>query len=233
MCGIAGYFQLNEPAPPDKELVGRMIAAIRYRGPDELGMYASDRCVLGQARLSIIDLAGGSQPLGNEDGSVWVTFNGEIYNYVELREDLLKRGHKFRTRSDTEVIVHAYEEYGRDCLEHFNGQFAFAIYDRRSNKLLLARDRLGIRPAFYAQHDGRFYFASEIKSIFCDPTMPRRLDHKGLDETFTWWTSAPPRTLFECINELEAGTFVEISHSEPNLWYGNEVSICIISAASL
>ena len=211
MCGIAGYFQLNEPTPPDRELVGRMVAAIRYRGPDELGMYFDNRCVLGQARLSIIDLAGGSQPLGNEDGSIWVTFNGEIYNYVELREDLLKRGHQFRTSSDTEVIVHAYEEFGRDCLEHFNGQFAFAIYDQSKNKLLLARDRLGIRPAFYAQHGGRFYFASEIKSIFCDPSVPRRLDLKGLDETFTWWTSAPPRTLFEGVNELEAGTFVEIS----------------------
>lgn len=211
MCGIAGYFQLNEAAPPDKELVGRMVAAIRHRGPDELGLYADDRCVLGQARLSIIDLAGGSQPLSNEDGSIWVTYNGEVYNYVELREDLLKRGHQFRTSSDTEVIVHAYEEYGRDCLEHFNGQFAFAIYDRRRNKLLLARDRFGIRPAFYARHNGRFYFASEIKSLFCDSSLPRRLDLKGLDETFTWWTSAPPRTLFEGVNELEAGTFVEIA----------------------
>lgn len=211
MCGIAGYFQLNEPAPPDKELVGRMVAAIQHRGPDEMGICFNDRCVLGQARLSIIDLAGGSQPLCNEDSSIWVTFNGEIYNYLELREDLQKRGHQFRTSSDTEVIVHAYEEYGRDCLEQFNGQFAFALYDQTHNKLLLARDRLGIRPAFYAQHNGRFYFASEIKSIFCDPSLPRRLDLKGLDETFTWWTSPPPRTLFEGVNELEAGTFVEIT----------------------
>ncbi len=211
MCGIAGYFQLNEPAPPDKELVGRMVAAIQHRGPDEMGICFNDRCVLGQARLSIIDLAGGSQPLANEDNTIWVTFNGEIYNYLELREGLLERGHRFRTSSDTEVIVHAYEEYGRDCLEQFNGQFAFALYDQTKNKLLLARDRLGIRPAFYAQHDGRFYFASEIKSIFCDPSLPRRLDLKGLDETFTWWTSPPPRTLFEGVNELEAGTFVEIT----------------------
>jgi asparagine synthase (glutamine-hydrolysing) len=211
MCGIAGYFQLNEPAPPETEMVARMVAAIRHRGPDEMGICFDERCVLGHARLSIIDLAGGSQPLSNEDGSIWVTYNGEIYNYVELREELLKRGHKFRTNSDTEVIVHAYEEYGRDCLGHFNGQFAFAIYDRRRNKLLLARDRMGIRPAFYTVHNKRFYFASEIKSIFCDSTIPRRLDLRGLDETFTWWTSAPPRTMFEGINELEAGTFVEIS----------------------
>lgn len=210
MCGIAGYFQLNQPSSPDRELIGRMVNAIRYRGPDEMGAYFDDRCGLGQARLSIIDLAGGSQPLCNEDGSVWVTFNGEIYNYIELREELQSRGHQFRTSSDTEVIVHAYEEYGRECMSRFNGQFAFAIYDRKQRSLLLSRDRMGIRPAFYTTHRGRFYFASEIKSIFCDPSLPRRLDLKGLDETFTWWTSAAPRTLFEGINELEAGTFVEI-----------------------
>jgi asparagine synthase (glutamine-hydrolysing) len=202
---------MNEPTAPDRELIGRMVNAIRYRGPDELGAYFDDRCGLGQARLSIIDLAGGSQPLCNEDGSVWVTFNGEIFNYIELREDLVKRGHKFRTSSDTEVIVHAYEEHGRDCVKLFNGQFAFAIYDRKRRSLLLSRDRLGIRPAFYALHDGRFYFASEIKSIFCDPSFPRRLDLKGLTETFHWWTSAPPRTIFEGVNELEAGTYVEIA----------------------
>ena len=180
------------------------------RGPDEFGAYFDRRCALGQARLSIIDLSCGSQPLANENDSVWITFNGEIYNYIELREDLLKRGHTFRTQSDTEVIVHAFEEYGRDCVQHFNGQFAFAIYDTKKRSLFLARDRFGIRPLFYAWHNGRFYFASEIKSIFCDPSVPRRLDFKALDETFTWWTSAPPRTAFEGINELEAGTSVEV-----------------------
>jgi len=205
---------LKERTEPDRELVGRMVNAIRYRGPDELGAYFDDRCGLGQARLSIIDLAGGSQPLCNEDGSIWVTYNGEIFNYIELREELQKRGHRFRTSSDTEVIVHAYEEYGRDCMKKFNGQFAFAVYDRKKRSLLLARDRLGIRPAFYTTHHGRFYFASEIKSIFCDSAVPRRLDLRGLDETFTWWTSAPPRTLFEGINELEAGTFIEISEGK-------------------
>ncbi len=205
---------MHEPVPPDRELVGRMVNAIRYRGPDELGAYLDDRCVLGQARLSIIDLAGGSQPLSNEDGSIWVTYNGEIFNYLELREELRRQGHYFRTQSDTEVIVHAYEEYGRDCLRRFNGQFAFALYDRNRRRFLLARDRLGIRPAFYTTHNGRLYFASEIKAIFCDPTVPRRLDLKGLDETFTWWTSAPPRTLFEGIHELEAGTFVEVSEGQ-------------------
>lgn len=214
MCGIAGYIQLREPKSPDRELLVRMVSAIDYRGPDELGAYFDSWCALGQARLSIIDLAGGSQPLCNEDGTLWITFNGEIFNYVELRPELEKRGHQFRTNSDTEVIVHAYEEYGKDCVKQFNGQFAFAIYDTRRRSLFVARDRLGIRPLFYGEHDGRFYFGSEIKAIFADPEVPRRLDLKGLDETFTWWTSAPPRTLFEGINELEAGTYLEVENGK-------------------
>ncbi|RKX23997.1 MAG: asparagine synthase (glutamine-hydrolyzing) [Candidatus Zixiibacteriota bacterium] len=210
MCGIAGYFQLESTTSPDRELIGRMVRAIRHRGPDEFGAYLDDRCVLGQARLSIIDLAGGSQPMGNEDDSVWVTFNGEIYNYVELRPELEKLGHHFKTRSDTEVIVHAWEQWGRNCVGRFNGQFAFAIYDKNQRSLFIARDRLGIRPVFYTVHNGRLYFASEIKSILCDPSIPRQLDLKGIDEICTWWTTAPPRTAFENINELEAGSYLEI-----------------------
>ncbi len=210
MCGIAGYFQLNEPRPPDKDLIGRMVRVIHHRGPDEYGAFLDNHCVLGQARLSIIDLAGGSQPLCNEDESLWITYNGEIFNYLELRQELEKRGHRFRTRSDTEVIVHAYEEWGPACLSKFNGQFAFAIYDQTDKSLFLARDRLGIRPLFYTCHDGRFYFGSEIKSLFCDPSLPRRIDLKGLDEIFTWWTTAPPRTAFEDIKEMEAGTYLVV-----------------------
>lgn len=210
MCGIAGYFQLHGESAPDKELIGRMVNIIRHRGPDEFGAYLDNKCVLAQARLSIIDLAGGSQPLSNEDGTIWITFNGEIFNYIELRYQLEKSGHKFKTHSDTEVIVHSYEEWGRECLNRFNGQFAFAIYNKRSRSLFIARDRLGIRPVFYTMQNGRFYFASEIKSIFCDLSIPRKLDIQGLDEIFTWWTTAPPRTAFEKINELEAGTYIEI-----------------------
>jgi len=210
MCGIAGYFNLKNESLPDRELVGRMINIIRHRGPDEFGAYLDNRCVLAQARLSIIDLETGSQPLSNEDGTVWITFNGEIFNYIELRAELEKSGHKFKTRSDTEVIVHSYEEWGTRCLDLFNGQFAFAVYDKKNKSLFIARDRLGIRPVFYTIHNGRFYFASEIKSIFCEKAIPRRLDYKGLDEIFTWWTTSPPRTAFENINELEAGTYVEI-----------------------
>ncbi len=212
MCGIAGYYQLEATgtAPHDDQLIGRMVNALRHRGPDEFGVYLDDKCVLGQARLSIIDLTSGSQPLSNEDGTVWITYNGEIFNYIELRKELEKVGHVFRTRSDTEVIVHAYEQWGKNCLERFNGQFAFAVYDKRQETLFIARDRLGIRPVFYTTHGGRFYFASEIKSIFCEPSIPRRIDLRGLDEIFTWWTTAPPRTAFEGIEELPAGAYLEI-----------------------
>ncbi|HWR82419.1 MAG TPA: asparagine synthase (glutamine-hydrolyzing) [Candidatus Deferrimicrobium sp.] len=214
MCGIAGYFQLHSRAEPDRDLLGRMVNQIRHRGPDEFGAYLDDKCVLGQARLSIIDLSGGSQPLCNEDGTLWITYNGEVYNYVELKEELEKAGHRFRTKCDTEVIVHAYEQWGRQCLTRFNGQFAFAIYNTTDMSLFVARDRLGVRPIFYTSHNGRFYFASEIKSIFCDLSIPRRIDFKGLDEIFTWWTTAPPRTAFENIHELEAGTYLEIRNGK-------------------
>ncbi len=210
MCGITGYFQLHAEVRPDRELLGRMVNILRHRGPDEFGAYFDRRCALGQARLSIIDLSTGSQPLSNEDGTLWITFNGEIYNYVELRPELERLGHKFRTHSDTEVIVHAYEQWGKECLNRFNGQWAFAIYDSRKKSLFIARDRLGVRPVFYTAQGGRLYFASEIKSIFCDPAVPRRLDLEGLDEIFTWWTTSPPRTAFEGINELEPGSYLEV-----------------------
>lgn len=210
MCGIAGYFQLEGNKKPDRELIGRMVNIIHHRGPDEFGAYLDNKCVLGQARLSIIDLTTGSQPLCNENGSLWITYNGEIYNYLELRQELEKKGHNFRTHSDTEVIVNAYEEWGKKCLQYFNGQFAFAIYDKKQGALFIARDRLGIKPVFYTVFNKRFYFASEIKSIFCDPKIPRQIDYAGLDEIFTWWTCAPPRTSFVNINELEAGCYLEI-----------------------
>jgi asparagine synthase (glutamine-hydrolysing) len=177
-------------------------------------MYVDNKCILGQARLSIIDLAGGSQPMTNEDGTLWITYNGEVYNYIELREELLRLGHEFKTDSDTEVILHAFEEWDKGCLSRFNGQFAFAIYDSKSGRFFMARDRMGIRPLYWTLFNDRLYFGSEIKAIFCEPAIPRKLDYKGLDETFTWWTSAPPRTLFEKIYELEAGCWVEFENGE-------------------
>ncbi len=205
MCGIAGFFQLQGQSEPNVDLISKMIKIIEHRGPDEYGVLFDEKAVLGHARLSIIDLAGGSQPLSNEDNSVWIVFNGEIYNYIELRNELEKAGHKFRTNSDTEVIVHAYEEYGSDCVKHFNGQFAFCLYDKKNGSLFLSRDRFGIRPLFYTMQNGKLYFGSEIKSIFCDPSVKRAIDLEGLDQLFTWWTTAPPKTLFKNISELAAG----------------------------
>src|SRR5579884_1979699 len=159
MCGIAGFYEPNG-GPVDAALLDRMSAVIKHRGPDGCGQYASAGIGLAHRRLSIIDLAGGSQPMSNEDGTVQVIFNGEIYNFVELRELLQRSGHIFKTRSDTEVIVHAYESWGPDCVSRFNGMFAFALWDEKLQQLLLARDHLGIKPLYYAWAGKRLLFAS-------------------------------------------------------------------------
>jgi len=157
-----------------------MAAAMLHRGPDELGLYRGPRVGLVHTRLSIIDLASGQQPMANEDDSLWIVFNGEIFNYVELREELHALGHRFRTASDTEVIVHAYEAWGEDAFARFNGQFAIALWDEKRERLVLARDRLGVRPLHYLTHEGRLFFASEVKAIFAaDPSIPRALDPHG------------------------------------------------------
>ncbi len=207
MCGIAGSLALHAGvAPPAREDLEAMVGALRHRGPDEFGLYRDRRAGLGHARLSIIDLATGQQPLCNEDGTKWVVFNGEIFNYVELREELAARGHRFRTRSDTEVIVHAWEEFGPACFERFNGQFAIALWDAAEETLVLARDRLGVRPLYLCEHGGRLWFASEVKAIFAgDPSIPRALDPVGLAETFTFWTAVAPQSVFRGVSELEPG----------------------------
>ena len=157
MCGIAGIINFN--GSEDKvPLLRRMIGIMRHRGPDAAGIYTDDIAALGHARLSIIDLAGGDQPIHNEDKSVWIVFNGEIFNYPELRKDLIKKGHRFYTSSDTEVLVHLYEEKGRDMFPDLNGQFALSIWDKKENKLILARDRVGIRPLFFYEISGRLIF---------------------------------------------------------------------------
>lgn len=186
-------------------MLAAMVGALRHRGPDECGAYLDDRVALGQSRLSIIDLSGGHQPMANEDATLWLVFNGEIFNYLELTEELERAGHRFATRSDTEVIIHAYEEWGGDCVEHFNGQFAFAIWDTVRERLFLARDRVGIRPLYYAIHDGRFLFASEVKSIFADPTVPRQFDAQGLAQVFSLWAPVAPTTPFQGIKQLRPG----------------------------
>jgi asparagine synthase (glutamine-hydrolysing) len=206
MCGIAGIVDLRGGSPPARAALERMLGALSHRGPDEFGLYRDRSAGLAHSRLSIIDLAGGQQPLSNEDGSLWIVFNGEIFNYLELRDDLERRGHVFRTRSDTEVIVHAWEEWGAGALPRMNGQWAVALWDARRRELILARDRLGVRPLYYAEADGRVVFASEVKALFAgEPALSRELDPVGIDETFTLWSVIAPRTVFRGVAELEPG----------------------------
>ncbi len=207
MCGIAGIVNLDDSlAPPSRALIERMVRAIKHRGPDEFGLFRDARAALGHARLSIVDLASGQQPLANEDGSLHVVFNGEIFNHVELRAELEALGHTFRTRSDTEVIVHAWEAWGEGALPRFNGQWAFALWNSREQVLVLARDRVGVRPLHVHESGGRVRFASEAKALFQDPDVRRSIDAMGLVETFTFWAPRAPRTIFEGVTELPPGS---------------------------
>lgn len=207
MCGIAGMVALDRAAaPPERGALERMAHALRHRGPDELGLYRDALAGLAHARLSIIDLTGGQQPLCNQDGTLWITFNGEIFNYLELREELAARGHRFRTRSDTEVVVHAWEQWGEAAFPRFNGQWALALWDARRRRLILSRDRLGIRPLYHAEHGGYLYFASEVKALFAaSRELPRAIDPVGMKQTLTFWSVVPPRTVFCGVSELEPG----------------------------
>ena len=205
MCGIAGFFALQPRALAPRAVLERMVEAVRHRGPDDAGIYVDRRAALGHRRLSIIDLAGGRQPLSTADGSLWVTFNGEIFNYVELSAELVARGRQFRTRSDTETILHAYAEHGPACVRSFNGDFAYAIWDKRRERLVLARDRVGVRPLYYAVLDGILVFASEVKSLFLYPGLRAELDPLGLEQCFTFWTPLTPRTAFKGVHELPPG----------------------------
>jgi asparagine synthase (glutamine-hydrolysing) len=212
MCGIAGCVALRDGLPPPERAdLEAMAGALRHRGPDELGLYRDRRAGLAHARLSIIDLASGQQPLSNEDGTLWIVFNGEIFNHVELRAELDGLGHRFRTRSDTEVVVHAYEAWGDAAFERFDGQFAIALWDAARAALVLARDPLGVRPVHLCEHGGRLWFASEVKAIFAGaPSIPRALDPVGLAETFTFWTTVAPQTAFRGVTELEPGHLLRV-----------------------
>ena len=183
MCGIVGI--LNKSAPVEPSDLERMNERLLHRGPDQAGQYVEDRVGLAMRRLRVIDLEGGAQPIANEDGTCRIVYNGEVYNYRELREGLLKRGHRFASESDTEIILHLYEEYGERCVDHLNGMFAFAIHDSRDDSVFIARDRIGIKPLYYAETPGGLVFGSEIKAILThpdvsrdlDPGCPRRLPH--------------------------------------------------------
>lgn len=186
----------------------RMVGALAHRGPDERGLYRDERAGLAHARLSIIDISSGQQPLADTSGTTWIVFNGEIFNYVELREKLIVLGYRFRTRSDTEVIVNAYLAWGEAAFERMTGQWAVAIWDSTARRLVLSRDRTGICPLHYCERKGRLYFASEVKAIFAaDAAIPRAFDPAGIDQTFTFWTVVPPQTVFQGIRELAPGHF--------------------------
>ena len=210
MCGVAGVVDYQGTANSASE-VEQMLRAISYRGPDESGIYHSPFATLGNVRLSIIDIEGGQQPLSDPSGRYWIVFNGEIFNYKELREDLEKRGNRFSTQSDTEVLVQLYAIHGRKCLELLNGQFAFAIWDKTEEKLFIARDRVGIRPLFYSTTGGILAFASEIKSLFKLKTISRSLDLKHLSQVYTFWTAITPGTAFKGIYELPPGHYAVYS----------------------
>jgi asparagine synthase (glutamine-hydrolysing) len=213
MCGIAGVMHFDGAAVcPD--LVAAMTRTIAHRGPDGDGYYIDNPVGLGHRRLAIIDLSpAGKQPMANEDGSIWVTYNGEIYNFQEIRQELARRGHFFRSATDSEVIVHAYEEWGVDCLARFNGMFAFALWDGRRRRLWLARDRLGIKPLFYACLPDRLLFGSEMKAILADPRVPRRMDYEALAYFLALNYMPAPYTLLASIRQLLPGHYLLVDES--------------------
>lgn len=217
MCGIAGICDLASGADIDINRLERMMAMIAHRGPDEAGIYLDDCVGLGHVRLSIIDLVSGVQPIHNEDRTLWITYNGEVFNYIELQKDLKKKGHRFYTTSDTETILHLYEEKGTSFLEDLNGQFALAIWDSRKQQLLLARDRVGIRPLFYARVDNTLIFGSEIKALLAHGTLSGNFDPSALDQVFTFWTTLTPQTIFKEIYSVPPGHYLQVTTDSVNV----------------
>ena len=224
MCGIAGILDIRRRRPIDEALLTAMRDSLVHRGPDDEGLHIEPGVGLGHRRLSIIDLAGGGQPCYNEDGSVVVVYNGEIYNYRALVDELTSRGHKFRTRCDTEVIVHAWEEWGAAAVQRFNGMFAFALWDRNRSQALLARDRLGIKPLYYAElADGRVLFGSELKALLVHPALERAIDPQAVEEFFAYGYVPEPRSIFRKTYKLSPGHTLLLDGSrrplEPNRYW--------------
>jgi asparagine synthase (glutamine-hydrolysing) len=210
MCGICGKLNFDRQQPVDPEGIQRMMDLIVHRGPDGEGKYVSGHVGLGHRRLGIIDLQTGDQPMSNEDGTVWAVYNGEIYNFSDLRTELEAHGHEFKSSSDTEVIVHLYEELGENCVTHFRGMFAFAIWDERKQVLLLARDRVGIKPLYYMNTGKSLLFGSEMKSILTDPSVERRVNLKAIDRFLTYYYLPGEETLLEGICKLEPGHYLKV-----------------------
>lgn len=222
MCGIAGFVDSpSATAPLDRSgstsLLRQMCDVIRHRGPDDEGVWVTEGVALGMRRLSIIDLSTGHQPIFNEDRSVWTVFNGEIYNFRELREELITLGHRFYTASDTEVIVHAYEQWGVDAITRLRGMFGLAVWDDRRKTLLVARDRIGIKPLYYAPVNGRLYFGSEIKSLLCAPGVPREIDAEALDHYLSFLYTPRDSSIFQGISKLPPGHLL--------LWRDGQLSV--------
>jgi asparagine synthase (glutamine-hydrolysing) len=225
MCGISGCVN-TDGRVADAALLDRMVSLIRHRGPDETGVYTDREAGLGHARLSIIDIACGQQPMSTQDGRFCITFNGEIFNYIELRDELVAKGHKFETRSDTEVLLHMYQEEGSACVNKLNGQWAFGIWDSKERRLFLSRDRLGVRPIVYTRTATSFLFASEVKALFAGPEVPRRIDFIALDQLFTFWFPLPPRTIFEGVFELPPGHSLTFQDGQIHIERHWEMNYC-------
>jgi asparagine synthase (glutamine-hydrolysing) len=218
MCGIVGIVDLVGQRELDRGLLARMNQVQLHRGPDEGGEHHEPGVALGHRRLSIIDLSSGQQPLFNEDNSVVVVFNGEIYNFASLRPELERAGHRFRTHCDTEVIVHAWEEWGEDCVRRFGGMFAFALWDRNRRQLFMARDRLGKKPLYYASTtDGRFLFASELKSILAEPSLSRELDQQAVEDYFALGYVPDPKSIFKSVRKLAPGHSLLLQAGSPKV----------------
>jgi len=216
MCGIAGIFDSRNKRDIDRSLIERMNSSLSHRGPDADGLHLEPGLALAHRRLSIIDLSTGQQPLYNEDGSVAVVFNGEIYNFQELAKELADCGHSFRTRSDTEVIVHGWEQWGASCVTRFRGMFAFALWDRNRETLFLARDRLGVKPLYYAQlPDGPWIFGSELKALLVHPKLPRMIDPMAVEDYFAYGYIPEPRTIFKGVFKLSPGHTLSLKRGSP------------------
>lgn len=212
MCGIAGIYNYHSQNEPSTERnVKRMLSLINHRGPDESGVFVDQNIGIGNVRLSIIDLSSGQQPMPDVSERYWIVYNGEVFNYTELRNDLIKKGVPLKTNCDTEVVVQMYAMYGSDCLNQLNGQFAFCIWDREKKELFLARDRVGIRPLFYWYQNGSFAFCSEIKGLFVLNQIERSIDTESLSQIFTFWTTISPKTPFKNISEIKPGHFMRVN----------------------
>ena len=211
MCGISGIFEFDQARPIDREVVHRMNESLRHRGPDDEGIFVDLGIGLGHRRLSIIDVAGGHQPISNEDGTVWVMLNGEIYNYADLSQELVSQGHTFTTRSDTEAIVHLYEEHGEECFTKLRGMFAIAIWDSRKRRLLLARDRVGKKPLYYYADRNRFIFGSELKAILAADNLPRTVDPLAVCDYFSLSYIPAPRTIYRDVRKLQPAHYLVVN----------------------